>query len=268
LDKKGTDVSGEEGVRLPLVSLDHLVDDQVPSVRQRSKSQQLLGQPVSDPIERGKSASPRPKGPRRSHTAVPSISSRSAAPQGLDVRVRMHSHVSGLPRSNLSRTPTSASMHRSPTDEMASPSRFLTVSADQTASDFGPSDGIEGKVVLLGSPGTGKTSLILRYTKKRFIDNHAAATVQGQLYTGKSIQKGVKVKLQIWDTAGQERFRSMAPLYYRGAHVCILLYDISDRESFHDVKEWLEELKNNVPDDTVIYVVGSKADRTARRAVL
>jgi hypothetical protein len=83
LDKKGTDVSGEEGVRLPLVSLDHLVDDQVPSVRQRSKSQQLLGQPVSDPIERGKSASPRPKGPRRSHTAVPSISSRSARQDAL-----------------------------------------------------------------------------------------------------------------------------------------------------------------------------------------
>jgi GTPase SAR1 family protein len=46
------------------------------------------------------------------------------------------------------------------------------------------------------------------------------------------------------------------------------LYDISDRESFHDVKEWLEELKNNVGDDTVIYVVGSKADRNAKRAVL
>jgi small GTP-binding protein len=157
-------------------------------------------------------------------------------------------------------------MRRSNTAESSSPSRFLTVPADHGPSDFGPSDGIEAKVVLLGSPGTGKTSLIWRYTKKRFVAD-PTATVQGQLYTGKSIQKGVKVKLQIWDTAGQERFKSMAPLYYRGAHVCILLYDISDRESFHELKEWLDELKYQVPEDTAIYIVGSKLDREAKRAV-
>lgn len=75
------------------------------------------------------------------------------------------------------------------------------------------------------------------------------------------------MKLQIWDTAGQERFRSMAPIYYRGAHVCVLVYDISDRQSFEDVRSWLEELGRTVPKETMIYVVGAKIDLERKRAV-
>ena len=59
----------------------------------------------------------------------------------------------------------------------------------------------------------------------------------------------------------------MAPIYYRGAHVCVLVYDISDRGSFDDVRSWLEELQKTVPKETVIFIVGSKVDLKSRRAV-
>ena len=59
----------------------------------------------------------------------------------------------------------------------------------------------------------------------------------------------------------------MAPIYYRGAHVCVLVYDISDRRSFDDVRSWLEELQKTVPKETVIFIVGSKLDLKSRRAV-
>jgi small GTP-binding protein len=255
-----------EVARVPLNSLDHLVGDQVPT-RSRSKSQQLLGgASVVDPVgSRGKSVSPRPKPPKRSHTAVPSHSYRSSAPQGLDVRVRMHSHVSGLPRSKLSSlNPDSGSMHRTYPSEQSS--RHLAVPSDHGVSDFGPSDDVQAKVVLLGAPDTGKTTFILRYTRKRFITD-PNVTLNSTLHTGKSTHKGIKVKLQIWDTAGQEKFHGLSPLYFRGAHVCILLYDISSRSSFMELKKVLADLKEKVPDTVMIYVVGHKSDQEATRAV-
>jgi Ras-related protein Rab-21 len=73
--------------------------------------------------------------------------------------------------------------------------------------------------------------------------------------------------LQIWDTAGQERFSNLSSLYYRGSHVCLLLYDISNRASFMALKTVLVEVKENVGEDIIVYVVGHKSDREAKRAV-
>ena len=143
-------------------------------------------------------------------------------------------------------------------DALASPPP--TSARDASPPDLGGPDGLEAKVVLLGSQGVGKTSLILRYTKGVFSPVTPAATIGSSLHTRKLVHHGVRVKLQIWDTAGQERFRSMAPIYYRGAHVCVLVYDIGNRQSFEDVRSWLEELGRTVPKETVIYIVGSKID--------
>ncbi|WVQ76003.1 hypothetical protein IAR50_005639 [Cryptococcus sp. DSM 104548] len=138
---------------------------------------------------------------------------------------------------------------------------------DMAPPDLGGPEGLEAKVVLLGSQGVGKTSLILRYTTRAFSPTPAPATIGSSLHTRKLVHSGVRVKLQIWDTAGQERFRSMAPIYYRGAHVCVLVYDISDWQSFEDVRSWLEELGKSVPKETVIFVVGAKTDLGAKRQV-
>ncbi|CAI4210590.1 unnamed protein product [Parascedosporium putredinis] len=72
------------------------------------------------------------------------------------------------------------------------------------------------------------------------------------------------VRLQIWDTAGQERFRSISRLYYRGANACILCYSITDAQSFAEMGIWLNELRQNLPNDVVLHVVGTKADIVAR----
>ena len=69
-----------------------------------------------------------------------------------------------------------------------------------------------------------------------------------------------KITLQIWDTAGQERFRSMAPLYYRGAVAAILVFAITDEASFDKLKEWVKELQNNVEEPLVLAIACNKAD--------
>jgi small GTP-binding protein len=184
-----------------------------------------------------------------------------------DSRARLRASF-GLPRSGSHNpyNPHSGStpgLSRALTDVGVTPPRGA---ADRGAApDLGGPDGLEAKVVLLGSQGVGKTSLILRYTTRAFDPTPHAATIGSSLHTRKLVHDGVRVKLQIWDTAGQERFRSMAPIYYRGAHVCVLVYDTTDRQSFEDVRSWLDELGRTVPKDTVIFVAGAKIDRPDRQ---
>ncbi len=75
------------------------------------------------------------------------------------------------------------------------------------------------------------------------------------------------VKAQIWDTAGQERYRSIASSYYRGAVGALLVYDITDRESFNHVPMWLKEVEENAEKDCLIMLVGNKMDLSEERAV-
>ncbi|OAV86474.1 hypothetical protein PTTG_29884 [Puccinia triticina 1-1 BBBD Race 1] len=130
-----------------------------------------------------------------------------------------------------------------------------------------PAAQLEAKVVILGMQGVGKTSIVHRYTTGSF-SYSLTSTIGASFCTKKLSVDGCKVRLQIWDTAGQERFRSMAPMYYRGANAAILVYDITNKDSFHDIENWLAELRENMSGDLVIQVVGSKADLApARRAV-
>ncbi|KAA1465979.1 ras-domain-containing protein [Dentipellis sp. KUC8613] len=127
--------------------------------------------------------------------------------------------------------------------------------------------GIDAKIVVMGNTGVGKTSLLQRYTQNKFDPKNTTSTTGAFFVTKKVYVNGLKVRLQLWDTAGQERFRSMAPMYYRGANAALLLYDITSVVSFEDVRGWLEELKKNCPTDLIIYIVGSKADLTQHRQV-
>ncbi|ETW84456.1 hypothetical protein HETIRDRAFT_313540 [Heterobasidion irregulare TC 32-1] len=120
--------------------------------------------------------------------------------------------------------------------------------------------GIDAKIVVMGNTGVGKTSLLQRYTQNKFDPRNTTSTTGAFFVTKKVYVDGMKVRLQLWDTAGQERFRSMAPMYYRGANAALLLYDITSAVSFEDVRGWLEELKKNCSTDLIIYIVGSKAD--------
>ncbi|KAF4602387.1 hypothetical protein EYR40_005592 [Pleurotus pulmonarius] len=127
--------------------------------------------------------------------------------------------------------------------------------------------GVDAKVVVMGNTGVGKTSLLHRYTQNRFDPKNTTSTTGAFFVTKKVLVNGTRVRLQLWDTAGQERFRSMAPMYYRGANAALLLYDITNASTFEAVRGWLEELKKNCPPDLIIYIVGSKADLHRRRQV-
>ncbi|KAI9754110.1 MAG: hypothetical protein M1815_005818 [Lichina confinis] len=123
---------------------------------------------------------------------------------------------------------------------------------------------VEAKIVVLGSQG--KTSLVLRYTKNVYATSAIPSTVGASFLTKRVVddETGTTVRLQIWDTAGQERFRSMSRLYYRGANAGLLCYDITNAQSFEDMTQWLMELKENLDEDAVLHVVGTKSDLVQR----
>jgi len=129
---------------------------------------------------------------------------------------------------------------------------------------------LEAKIVLLGDSGTGKTSLLQRYANDIFPDE--TTTVGAGFAHKRILMNDVKIKLLIWDTAGQERFRSMAPMYYRGAAGAVLVFDITDLTSFHAVKGWIKELNEAALTDgdlrnIVICIAGNKKDLEHSRQV-
>ncbi|KAJ4390018.1 hypothetical protein N0V93_007491 [Gnomoniopsis smithogilvyi] len=128
------------------------------------------------------------------------------------------------------------------------------------------SSALEAKIVVLGSQGVGKTSLVMRYCKGAFDPSQITSTVGASFMTKRVVDSDTdtQVRLQIWDTAGQERFRSISRLYYRGANACILCYSITDAQSFADMGAWLTELRRNLPADIVLHIVGTKSDVVAR----
>lgn len=122
------------------------------------------------------------------------------------------------------------------------------------------------KVVLLGEGSVGKTSIVLRYTENLFNDKHIE-TQQASFKTKKLTFDGRRIELAIWDTAGQERFRALGPLYYREANGAILVFDITDEDSFNQVKSWVKELKRMLGNDVVLCIVGNKTDLEKDRTV-
>jgi len=124
----------------------------------------------------------------------------------------------------------------------------------------------DAKLVLLGNSGVGKTSLVLRYVQGVYSLDQPS-TIGASFMTKRMLLEDWKVKLQIWDTAGQERFRSMTPMYYRGASAAILVYDVTSVESFECVKDWVTELRTQVQHDIVLAIAGNKKDLEDQRQV-
>ena len=106
------------------------------------------------------------------------------------------------------------------------------------------------KVVLIGEAGVGKTSIIMRYITNIF--NPRQLATQGASYVSKMVEinKNQKVKFELWDTAGEEKYRAIARVFYQNASVCILVYDITRKSSFDEIKNfWVNEIKQNIQDD-------------------
>ncbi|XP_014733623.1 PREDICTED: ras-related protein Rab-37 [Sturnus vulgaris] len=124
-----------------------------------------------------------------------------------------------------------------------------------------------GKVMLLGDSGVGKTCFLLQFKDGAFLSGTFIATVGIDFRNKVVVVDGVKVKLQIWDTAGQERFRSVTHAYYRDAQALLLLYDITSKMSFDNIRAWLTEIHEYAQKDVVIMLLGNKADVSSERAV-
>ena len=116
------------------------------------------------------------------------------------------------------------------------------------------------KVTILGNSGVGKTSIILRYTKNEYNENILSS--RGVSYSSKIVKVNNKdVQLDLWDTAGQEKFRSLGMYFYKDSYIVILVYDITNRDSFEDLKNvWYNDLKKYGEQYTVLAVVGNKCE--------
>lgn len=118
------------------------------------------------------------------------------------------------------------------------------------------------KAVLLGGCGCGKSSIAKKFLSGSFDPNHS--TTIGAVYQSKTFEReGAEIALDIWDTAGQERYSGIAPMYYRDAHVVLVVYDVTDSDSVAVAKKWCSEvrLKNK---EALLVVFGNKTDLLLR----
>lgn len=122
------------------------------------------------------------------------------------------------------------------------------------------------KLVLLGESAVGKSSLVLRFVKGQFHE-FQESTIGAAFLTQTVCLDDTTVKFEIWDTAGQERYHSLAPMYYRGAQAAIVVYDITNEESFARAQNWVKELQRQASPNIVIGLSGNKADLATKRAV-
>jgi len=124
------------------------------------------------------------------------------------------------------------------------------------------------KLVLLGDAGVGKTALAVQFVKNQF--NEFTESTIGASFMNQtvSLPDETLIKFQIWDTAGQERFHSLAPMYYRGAQAAIIVFDITNRNSFEKAKDWVKELQQQGDPNVVVALVGNKVDMENQRKVM
>jgi len=130
----------------------------------------------------------------------------------------------------------------------------------------GPDTGSIIRMLLIGDSNVGKSSLLLRWTENSYSDTFMATI--GVDFKIRNIELGDDTwKVQIWDTAGQERFRTITTSYYRGAHGVLLVYSITNRESFHNILKWLQEVEKYGQENTLKVLVGNKSDEEDTRVV-
>lgn len=122
------------------------------------------------------------------------------------------------------------------------------------------------KIVIVGAVHTGKTSISNRYINSDFTSQTISTTQP--VFSQKEIQhKNLDISLEIWDTAGQERYHALSPLFYRNADAGIVVFDITDNQSFQKATKWAEDLKQERDDEVFIVFAGNKSDLHSQRAV-
>jgi len=121
------------------------------------------------------------------------------------------------------------------------------------------------KILLIGDPSVGKSCLLLRFVDDTYAETYSTVGVDFKIRTIEL--QGKTIKLQIWDTAGHERFRAITSSYYRGAHGIFVVYDVTNSDSFTNVKNWLQEIDHYASEGVNKVLVGNKSDLTHNKVV-
>lgn len=122
------------------------------------------------------------------------------------------------------------------------------------------------KIIVIGDSGVGKSSLLLRFTDEDFNENFCSTI--GVDFRVKTVNHEDKtIKLNIWDTAGQEKFQTICYSYYKGADGILVVYDVTDRQSFKNVEKWLHQVSEVSLKNPKLILVGNKADRENLRMI-
>jgi small GTP-binding protein len=122
------------------------------------------------------------------------------------------------------------------------------------------------KLILIGNSGVGKSCILQRYMKHTFEESYKC-TIGVDFLMKSIVINGQTVKLQLWDTAGQEKYKSMVSSYYRGANVALIVFDITNHQSFDSLPMWIENFYKNGPEQKNIILIGNKKDLADLRQV-
>ena len=124
------------------------------------------------------------------------------------------------------------------------------------------------KFILIGDSGVGKTCLINQYSKKEFTEEHITTVTAGGDKTFKDVNLGNKtVKLEIWDTAGAERYRAINKIFMNKAKIAAIVYDMTKKETFDNIKNWYNELKDKNDTVEMIGIIANKSDLYEEKVV-
>ena len=122
------------------------------------------------------------------------------------------------------------------------------------------------KYVIVGDASVGKSNLLLRYTHGQFRDEYQL-TIGVEFGSNNVILDNSVYRVQIWDTAGQENFRSITRSYYKNSACALIVYDITNRISFENLSNWIDDCKNSSPKTVFLVLIGNKCDLENNREI-
>ena len=120
------------------------------------------------------------------------------------------------------------------------------------------------KILLLGDTSVGKTCFLKRYIDGTFQDAYLSTIGFDYKFKIVTLKNGKKARVQLWDTAGQERFRTIAKSFYNGAHGIILMYDVTNRKTYDNIRKWLNQIKEQAKKTICIVLIANKIDSDGR----
>ena len=123
------------------------------------------------------------------------------------------------------------------------------------------------KILLLGDSTVGKTCFLLRYMDDSFLDLHMATIGLDYRLKTMILEDQKIVKIQLWDTAGQDKFRAITRNYYKGASGIILIFDVTNLNSYENIKKWINEIKEEISENVSIVLIGNKIDNVKERKI-